>query len=146
MKKHSPSYGQNGQLVHWWVLAHSGQFHGSYNFFGNLQLVLLSLYLPCTSCVRVSSPLTSKLLKCLSNPASKTYTKFVYEEESQCLHLHDLATWFFTSSQYQNSSTKSKLLKFKSNLASQKCTKIVWKEEESKISYPPLFGHKSSTW
>jgi hypothetical protein len=24
MKKCSPSHGQNGQLVHWWVLAHSG--------------------------------------------------------------------------------------------------------------------------
>jgi hypothetical protein len=24
MKKRSPSYGQNGQLVHWWVLVHSG--------------------------------------------------------------------------------------------------------------------------
>jgi hypothetical protein len=27
MKKRSPSYGQNGQLVHWWVLVHSGHFH-----------------------------------------------------------------------------------------------------------------------
>jgi hypothetical protein len=24
MKKRSPSYGQNGQLVHWWLLLHSG--------------------------------------------------------------------------------------------------------------------------
>jgi hypothetical protein len=24
MKKRSPSYGQNGQLLHWWVLVHSG--------------------------------------------------------------------------------------------------------------------------
>jgi hypothetical protein len=24
MKKYSPSYKQNGQLVHWWVLIHSG--------------------------------------------------------------------------------------------------------------------------
>jgi len=24
MKKRSPSYGQNGQLVYWWVLVHSG--------------------------------------------------------------------------------------------------------------------------
>jgi len=24
MKKRSPSYGQNGQLVHWWLLVHSG--------------------------------------------------------------------------------------------------------------------------
>jgi hypothetical protein len=24
MKKRSPSYGQNGQLVRWWVLVHSG--------------------------------------------------------------------------------------------------------------------------
>jgi hypothetical protein len=23
MKKHNPSYGQNGQLVHWWELVHS---------------------------------------------------------------------------------------------------------------------------
>jgi hypothetical protein len=83
----------------------------------------------------------------LSNPASKTYTKFVYEDRESMPHLHDLATWFFRSSQYQNSFTKSKLMKFKWNLASQKCTKIVWnEEEESKISYPPLFGHKSRTW
>jgi hypothetical protein len=26
MKKRSPSIGQNGQLVHWWLLVHSG--HG----------------------------------------------------------------------------------------------------------------------
>jgi hypothetical protein len=25
MKKRSPSSGQNGQLVHWWLLVHSGQ-------------------------------------------------------------------------------------------------------------------------
>jgi hypothetical protein len=25
MKKHSPSYGQNNQLVHGWVVVHSGQ-------------------------------------------------------------------------------------------------------------------------
>jgi hypothetical protein len=25
MKIHNPSYGQNGQLVHWWVLVHSKQ-------------------------------------------------------------------------------------------------------------------------
>jgi hypothetical protein len=24
MKKRGPIYGQNGQLVHWWVLVHSG--------------------------------------------------------------------------------------------------------------------------
>jgi len=26
MKKRSPSSGQNGQLVHWWLLVHSGQW------------------------------------------------------------------------------------------------------------------------
>jgi hypothetical protein len=26
MKKRSPSRGQNGQLVHWWLLVHSGRF------------------------------------------------------------------------------------------------------------------------
>jgi hypothetical protein len=25
MKKHNPSSGQNGQLVHWWLLIHSGR-------------------------------------------------------------------------------------------------------------------------
>jgi hypothetical protein len=25
MKKRNPSSGQNGQLVHWWLLIHSGQ-------------------------------------------------------------------------------------------------------------------------
>jgi hypothetical protein len=25
MKKRNPSGGQNGQLVHWWLLIHSGQ-------------------------------------------------------------------------------------------------------------------------
>jgi hypothetical protein len=25
MKIHNPSYGQNGQLMHWWVLVHSNQ-------------------------------------------------------------------------------------------------------------------------
>jgi hypothetical protein len=28
MKKRNPSGGQNGQLVHWWVLIHSGPFRG----------------------------------------------------------------------------------------------------------------------
>jgi len=27
MKKHNPSSGQNGQLVHWWLLIHSGPPH-----------------------------------------------------------------------------------------------------------------------
>jgi hypothetical protein len=27
MKKRSPSSGQNGQLVHWWLLVHSGPEH-----------------------------------------------------------------------------------------------------------------------
>jgi hypothetical protein len=26
MKKHNPSSGQNGQLVHWWLLVHSGPY------------------------------------------------------------------------------------------------------------------------
>jgi hypothetical protein len=26
MKKRTPSGGQNGQLVHWWLLVHSGRF------------------------------------------------------------------------------------------------------------------------
>jgi hypothetical protein len=28
MKKRKASSGQNGQLVHWWLLVHSGQFFG----------------------------------------------------------------------------------------------------------------------
>jgi hypothetical protein len=28
MKKRNPSGGQNGQLVHWWVLIHSRRFFG----------------------------------------------------------------------------------------------------------------------
>jgi hypothetical protein len=28
MKKHGPSYGQNNQLVRWWVLVHCGQVSG----------------------------------------------------------------------------------------------------------------------
>jgi hypothetical protein len=28
MKKRNPSSGQNGQLVHWWLLIHSGRGHG----------------------------------------------------------------------------------------------------------------------
>jgi hypothetical protein len=29
MKKRNPSSGQNGQLVHWWLLIHSGQLEPS---------------------------------------------------------------------------------------------------------------------
>jgi len=28
MKKRNPANGQNGQLVHWWLLIHSGHSHG----------------------------------------------------------------------------------------------------------------------
>jgi len=31
MKKHSPSSGQNGQLVLWWLVVHFGQLYRSFN-------------------------------------------------------------------------------------------------------------------
>jgi hypothetical protein len=31
MKKRNPSSGQNGQLVHWWLLIHSGRNGGSWH-------------------------------------------------------------------------------------------------------------------
>jgi hypothetical protein len=33
MKKRNPSSGQNGQLVHWWLLIHSGQTQAT-NYIG----------------------------------------------------------------------------------------------------------------
>jgi hypothetical protein len=33
MKKRNPSSGQNGQLVHWWLLIHSGRFILKHNWF-----------------------------------------------------------------------------------------------------------------
>jgi hypothetical protein len=33
MKKRNPSGGQNGQLVHWWVLIHSGRFVAWFDWF-----------------------------------------------------------------------------------------------------------------
>jgi hypothetical protein len=33
MKKRNPSVGQNGQLVHWWLLIHSAPFNPGSNFF-----------------------------------------------------------------------------------------------------------------
>jgi hypothetical protein len=35
MKKRNPSSGQNGQLVHWWLLIHSGPSDGSWDSKGD---------------------------------------------------------------------------------------------------------------
>jgi hypothetical protein len=40
MKKHNPSSGQNCQLVHWWLLVHSGQFLGTKNGIASLYSII----------------------------------------------------------------------------------------------------------
>jgi len=45
MKKHNPSSGQNGQLVHWWLLIHSGLF--DWGLFYKIYIyIYLFIYIP----------------------------------------------------------------------------------------------------
>ncbi len=42
MKKCSPSNGQNGQLMHWWLLVHSGHMHTSVELLSTFQQTIVS--------------------------------------------------------------------------------------------------------
>jgi len=49
MKKHSPSNGQNDQLVHWWLLVHSGCDLGWGSMLQNGQMLLVRVCVISTS-------------------------------------------------------------------------------------------------
>jgi hypothetical protein len=88
MKKRSPSSGQNGQLVHWWLLVHSGP--GNMHFPCDTEgLPLLQQHIPCHICVRL--PLL--LFSCLCMKNSSLGTSFPTSLIQQVRYAnHDLPT------------------------------------------------------
>ncbi len=57
MKKRNPSSGQNGQLVHWWLLIHSGHVQGL--TFGSSQIYIDQ------EAIKVKGPYSYILMCCL---------------------------------------------------------------------------------